>query len=80
MPAEPSFPIERVKTMMEEANVKTIITQTKFNERFKGMDLTDLDDLKKVKRMEAILCGSKAKIQPIFYILPEAQGDRKVFV
>ena len=47
VPAEPSFPIERVKTMMEEANVKTIITQTKFNERFKGMDLTDLDDLKK---------------------------------
>lgn len=44
VPAEPDFPEERIRFMMDESNVGFIITQRKYREKLKGFQLFFLDD------------------------------------
>jgi D-alanine--poly(phosphoribitol) ligase subunit 1 len=47
VPAEPDFPIERIRFMMRESDVDLIVTQRRFAEWLQGFDLLFLEDIAK---------------------------------
>lgn len=48
VPAEPDFPEERIRFMMQESRVGFIITQRKYQEKLKGFQLLFLEDIKEM--------------------------------
>ncbi|MCC8064739.1 MAG: amino acid adenylation domain-containing protein [Clostridiales bacterium] len=67
VPAEPDFPEERIRFMMQESGVGFIITQRKYQEKLQGFPLLFLEDMTE----EAAACGNIRLTRPesLAYIL-----------
>ncbi len=52
VPAEPDFPEERIRFMMQESGVGFIVTQRKYQEKLKGFPLLFLEDIKEIPQTQ----------------------------
>lgn len=67
VPAEPDFPEERIRFMMNESGVGFIITQRKYQEKLAGFPLLFLEDLAEAPSAPGDLCP--ARPESLAYIL-----------
>ncbi|MCD7821198.1 MAG: amino acid adenylation domain-containing protein [Clostridiales bacterium] len=67
VPAEPDFPEERIRFMMQESGVGFIITQRKYQEKLAGFPLLFLEDLAEEPSAPENLCP--ARPESLAYIL-----------
>ena len=66
VPAEPDFPVERIRFMMKESGVDFIITQQKYADRLSGFPLLLTEDIGTSPEKEAAPCpaGSAEEAAP----------------
>lgn len=70
VPAEPSFPKGRILRMMEEANVKVILTQKKYARLLEGFPLVFVEDLPLASSKECLDADADlSKPEDLAYIL-----------
>ncbi|MCD8155566.1 MAG: AMP-binding protein [Clostridiales bacterium] len=67
VPAEPDFPEERIRFMMEESGVGFIITRRKYQEKLKGFPLLFLEDM--TEEFSAQKDSRRGRPESLAYIL-----------
>lgn len=58
VPAEPSFPVERIRFMLTEANVDAVITQLAYDSLFLGAKRVFVENGKAIEDLPAIPCNA----------------------